>query len=304
MLADAGVLDYERSLAAFRRIARRCALGDAAADDTELSQEHSRLRADADWLGLKVWNRRRNARLRASMDERIQRYVAAAEPGTLVSLFTSAPREAETRPNARWLRADGARRGSPEVFTRGYHDRSSRERPAEVRMADTAHGPGTVAGSKTAFVRACRLEFGCGPRPACSCESGGREEWYASVPIGDKVLTRRRPPRPRRVQHENGCPGLWLTARQTRLADESVPREARSVTAGISPSIGRQPRGALRQGSRVVRPSWPRNGRSRTDQPLKADVPFANPLPPAEWVVHPRGECLKATSRADDRLSR
>ena len=56
MLADAEVLDYERSLAAFRRIARRCALGDAAADDTELSEEHSRLRADADWLGLKVWN--------------------------------------------------------------------------------------------------------------------------------------------------------------------------------------------------------------------------------------------------------
>jgi len=50
MLADAGILDYERSLAAFRRIARRCALGDAAADDTELSEEHSRLRADADWL--------------------------------------------------------------------------------------------------------------------------------------------------------------------------------------------------------------------------------------------------------------
>ena len=101
MLADAGVLDYERSLAAFRRIARRCVLGDAAADDTELSEEHSRLRADADWLGLKVWSRRRDARLRASMDERIQRYVAAAEPGTLVSLFASAPREAERGRTAR-----------------------------------------------------------------------------------------------------------------------------------------------------------------------------------------------------------
>ncbi len=56
MLRDAGVLDYERSLAAFRRIARRCALGDAAADDTELSEEHSRLRLDGDWLGLKFWN--------------------------------------------------------------------------------------------------------------------------------------------------------------------------------------------------------------------------------------------------------
>ena len=47
MLATAGVLDYERSLAGFRRISRRCVLGDAAADDTELSEEHSRLRKDA-----------------------------------------------------------------------------------------------------------------------------------------------------------------------------------------------------------------------------------------------------------------
>src|SRR5262245_42123585 len=36
MLADAQEIDYERSLAAFRRISRRCVLGDAAADDTEL----------------------------------------------------------------------------------------------------------------------------------------------------------------------------------------------------------------------------------------------------------------------------
>src|SRR4026209_2812813 len=108
MLADAGELDYERSVAAFRRIARRCALGDAAADDTELSEEHGRLRADADWLGLKFWSRGRDARLKASMHERIQRYVAAAEPGTLVSLFASAPTEAETRPNGQvpfWLMA-------------------------------------------------------------------------------------------------------------------------------------------------------------------------------------------------------
>jgi len=108
MLADAGVLDYERSLAAFRRISRRCALGDAAADDTELSEEHGRLRADADWLGLKFWSRRRDAQLKASMDARIQRYTAAAEPGTLVSLFASAPKQADTRPNGQvpfWLMA-------------------------------------------------------------------------------------------------------------------------------------------------------------------------------------------------------
>ena len=54
MLGTAGVLNYERSLSGFRRISRRCVLGDAAADDTALSDEHSRLREDGDWLGLKV----------------------------------------------------------------------------------------------------------------------------------------------------------------------------------------------------------------------------------------------------------
>ena len=43
MLAEAEVFDYGRSLVAFRRIARRCALGDAAADDTEVSELHARL---------------------------------------------------------------------------------------------------------------------------------------------------------------------------------------------------------------------------------------------------------------------
>ena len=108
MLGTAGVLDYERSLAGFRRISRRCVLGDAAADDTELSDEHSRLREDGNWLGLKVWNRGRDARLRASMDERIRGYVDASEPRTLVSLFPSAPQVRETLPNGQvpfWLMA-------------------------------------------------------------------------------------------------------------------------------------------------------------------------------------------------------
>ena len=108
MLGIAGVLDYERSLAGFRRISRRCVLGDAAADDTALSDEHSRLREDGNWLGLKVWNRGRDARLRASMDERIRGYVAASEPHTLVSLFPSAPQAPETFRTANPVLAHGA----------------------------------------------------------------------------------------------------------------------------------------------------------------------------------------------------
>jgi hypothetical protein len=164
MLADAEVLDYERSLAAFRRISRRCALGDAAADDTQLSEEHGRLRADANWLGLKVWSRRRDKRLKVAMDERIQRYVAAAEPGTLVSLFASAPKQMETRPNGQvpfWLMAlDAVRTAVFNALALLTTDPAAHERAvAEVRAADAAHGQGTVAAlADLAFVRACLLD--------------------------------------------------------------------------------------------------------------------------------------------------
>jgi len=221
MLADAGVLDYERSLAAFRRIARRCALGDAAADDTELSEEHSRLRLDADWLGLKVWNQRRNARLRASMDARIQRYVAAAEPDTLVSLFASAPTDVETRPNGQvpfWLMAlDAVRTAVFNALAMLTTDPAAHERAlAEVRTADRAHGPGTVAGlADLAFVRACLLDsVRLWPAAAMLVRVTAAEtEWYgATLPIGSRVLIPvAAHHRARRLPHANRfAPGLWL----------------------------------------------------------------------------------------------
>jgi cytochrome P450 len=221
MLADDGVLDYERSLAAHRRIARRCALGDAAADDTELSQEHSRLRADGDWLGLKFWNRRRDARLKAAMDERIQRYVAAAEPGTLVSLFASAPLEAETRPNGQvpfWLMALDAVRVA--VFNAlgllSTHPAVHERALAEVRAADAAHGPGTVAAlGDLAFVRACVLDsVRLWPAaPLLVRVTAAETEWYGeTLPIGARVLIPAAAQhRARRLPHANRfAPDLWL----------------------------------------------------------------------------------------------
>ena len=221
MLVDDGVLDYERSLAAFRRISRRCALGDAAADDTELSEEHSRLRRDGDLLGLKFWNRRRNARLRASMDARIQRYAAAAEPGTLVSLFSSAPTEAETRPNGQvpfWLMAlDAVRIAVFNTLALLTTDRAAHERAlAEIRAADTTHGPGTVAGlADLAFVRACMLDsVRLYPAAAMLVRVTATEtEWYGeTLPIGAKVLIPvSAHHRARRLPHANRfAPDLWL----------------------------------------------------------------------------------------------
>jgi cytochrome P450 len=221
MLADAGVLDYERSVAAFRRIARRCVLGDAAADDTELSEEHSRLRLDADWLGLKVWSRRRDARLRASMDERVQRYISAAEPGTLVSLFAAAPREAETRPDGQvpfWLMAlDAVRNAVFNALALLTTDPAAHERATdEIRIADTAHGQGTVAAlADLAFVRACVLDsVRLWPAAAMLVRVTASEtEWYGeTLPAGVKVLIPAAAHhRAHRLAHANRfAPGLWL----------------------------------------------------------------------------------------------
>ena len=221
MLADAEVLDYERSLPAFRRIARRCAFGDAAADDTALSEEHGRLRADADWLGLKVWARGRDARLRASMDERIQRYVAAAEPGTLVSLFASAPKGAETQPNGQvpfWLMAlDAVRNTVFNALALLTTDPAAHKRALEeVRMADAAHGPGTVAAlADLPFVRACMLDsVRLWPAAAMLVRVTAEEtEWYGeTLPIGTTVLIPAAAHhRAHRLPHANRfAPDLWL----------------------------------------------------------------------------------------------
>ena len=171
MLATASVLDYERSLAGFRRISRRCVLGDAAADDTELSEEHSRLREDGNWLGLKVWNRGRNARLRASMDERIRGYVDAAEPGTLVSLFPSAPQAQETDPNGQvpfWLMALDAVRTvvANALALLATHPAARAAAVEEIAAADR---PTAAARSPdwrifASFAHASRRASGCGRR--------------------------------------------------------------------------------------------------------------------------------------------
>ena len=154
MLGTARVLDYERSLAGFRRINRRCVLGDAAADDIELSEEHSRLREDGNWLGLKVWNRGRDARLRASMDERIRGYVDAAEPGTLVSLFPSAPQARETAPE----------RPGP-VLAHGARCRAECRRECVGAACHASRGAGRGA-------RGDRRR-GCDPRPRHGRRTGG-----------------------------------------------------------------------------------------------------------------------------------
>ena len=221
MLATASVLDYERSLAGFRRISRRCVLGDAAADDTELSEEHSRLREDGNWLGLKVWNRGRNARLRASMDERIRGYVDTPEPGTLVSIFPSAPQAPETDPNGQvpfWLMAlDAVRTVVANALALLATYPAARARVVdEIAAADASHGHGTVAGlAELRFVRACVQEsIRLWPAaPTLVRRTTTDTDWHGTtVPAGTRVLIPAAAfHRARRLPYANRlAPELWL----------------------------------------------------------------------------------------------
>ena len=197
MVGTATVLDYERSLASFRRINRRCVLGESAADDTELSEEHSRLRGDGNWLGLKVWNRGRDARLRASMDERIRAYVDAGEPDTLVSLFPSSPQTPETDPNGQvpfWLMALDAVRTvvANALALMATHPAARVAALDEIAAADRAHGRGAVAGlADLRFVRACVQEsVRLWPAaPTLVRRTASETEWHGTtVPAGTRVL--------------------------------------------------------------------------------------------------------------------
>ena len=197
MLDGVDVLDYERSNAAFRRIARRCVLGDAAAGDSELSDEHDRLREDGDWLGLKAWNRRRDAKLRASMNRRIRGYVEASEPGTLVSRFRDAPHEAQTEPLGQvpfWLMALDAVRtvAANALAILATHAAARKEALDEIAAVDRSHGPGTVAGLPgLRYVRASVQESVrlWPPAPTLVRLTAVATDWYGTeVPAKTRVL--------------------------------------------------------------------------------------------------------------------
>jgi cytochrome P450 len=221
MLGAATVLDHEGLIRAFRRINRRCLLGESAADDTELSEEHSRLRDDGNWLGLKVWNRGRDKRLRASMDERIRTYVDAAEPGTLVSLIASAPQAPETLPNGQvpfWLMALDAVRVvvANTLALLATHPAARVRALEEIAAADAAHGRGAVAGlADLRFVRACIQEsIRLWPAaPTLVRRTTTETEWYGStVPAGARVLIPAAVfHRARRLPYANRLtPEIWL----------------------------------------------------------------------------------------------
>jgi cytochrome P450 len=101
---DGGEIGWDDWGEAFRRITRRVVLGDASADDTELSAALAELMSEAN--GMPGKTSPRYPKLIARLGE----YVAAAEPGSLVSRFAEAPADPETKPVGQiphWMFATG-----------------------------------------------------------------------------------------------------------------------------------------------------------------------------------------------------
>lgn len=85
------VLDYDAWHAAFRHLTRRVVLGDAARDDEELSEQLAELMAEGNSMPGEP-----SEKLPAFIAH-LQRYVDAAEPGSLAALVAGAPHDEDTR---------------------------------------------------------------------------------------------------------------------------------------------------------------------------------------------------------------
>jgi cytochrome P450 len=83
-------LEWDPFYATIRKITRRIVLGDGARDDTELTDLLAKLMDEANGLP------KEDSESLAPFREKLEGYVAAAEPGSLVGLFSEAPAGAET----------------------------------------------------------------------------------------------------------------------------------------------------------------------------------------------------------------
>ncbi|MBW8482719.1 cytochrome P450 [Actinomadura parmotrematis] len=99
---ERGELTWDGFRVAWWRVIRRIVLGDAARDDSEISDLLTRLRMDANW----AFAHPRRRRVRERFDRRLQGYLDRAEPGSLAEMVAAAPKSAVTEPEQQvpqWL---------------------------------------------------------------------------------------------------------------------------------------------------------------------------------------------------------
>ncbi|GLZ79890.1 cytochrome P450 [Actinorhabdospora filicis] len=148
-MATGRPLTYRSIRRIFQRIGRRCVLGDAAAEDVEMSELLDALRREGNWLGLRFWRRNRTHALRARFVDRVHRYVELGQRGSLVGRFADLPTEARLHPSgqvAHWLMAFDIQ---PVVITRALallstHPQHLTPIEEELADADRFHGTGSA----------------------------------------------------------------------------------------------------------------------------------------------------------------
>ncbi|MEU8346172.1 cytochrome P450 [Spirillospora sp. NPDC048832] len=101
-VALAGRLDWADFRMAWWRMVRRVVLGDAARDDSEISDLLTMLRMNSNW----AFAHPRRARVRAEFFGRLRRYLADPEPGSLAGVMAAATKSEVTDPDdqvPQWL---------------------------------------------------------------------------------------------------------------------------------------------------------------------------------------------------------
>jgi cytochrome P450 len=146
-------LVWRRYTAAWQRVVRRVVLGDAAADDHELTDMLVRLRRDANWAFLHP----RRRRLRERFFQRLHAYVHRAEPGSLANLVATMRFGPDADPMGQmpqWLFAfDAAGMASFRALAL-----LSAHPAAADRAREEIHHAGDAAAPALPYLRACLLE--------------------------------------------------------------------------------------------------------------------------------------------------
>jgi cytochrome P450 len=184
---EGGELGFGPWNRAFLRITRRVVLGDAAAEDTQLSEELGAMMSEANGMPGKTSDRY------PAFVARLGRYVAAAEPGSLASRFNDAPADAETKPVGQvphWLFANGdtlainSFRALAAILSH-----PSQRAKVDAELASAGEDAEAIAGLR--YLEAC-LEDAMRlwpTTPMLSRETTVDTDWRgATVPAGTQVL--------------------------------------------------------------------------------------------------------------------
>jgi cytochrome P450 len=146
-------LTWPAFAASWQRIVRQVVLGDAARDDTEITDMLARLRRDANW----AFAHPRRRKLRERFLQRLTRYVDRADPGSLASLVAAYSADDDVDAIGQipqWLfAADAAGIATFRALALlATHPRHAERANDEIRYAGDSSTP------KLPFLRACIME--------------------------------------------------------------------------------------------------------------------------------------------------